>query len=53
MKAQAVAQKLGTKIDMFQPMYSLVKRQAEVEILPMAKAEGIAIVPYSPLVAAF
>ena len=49
MKAQAVAQKLGTKIDMFQPMYSLVKRQAEVEILPMAKAEGIAIVPYSPL----
>lgn len=49
MKAQAVAQKLGTKIDMFQPMYSLVKRQAEVEILPMAEAEGIAIVPYSPL----
>ena len=49
MKAQAVAHKLGTKIDIFQPMYSLVKRQAEVEILPMAKAEGIAIVPYSPL----
>jgi aryl-alcohol dehydrogenase-like predicted oxidoreductase len=49
MKAQAVAHKLGTKIDMFQPMYSLVKRQAEVEILPMAEAEGIAVVPYSPL----
>ena len=32
-----------------QPMYSLVKRQAEVEILPMALAEGLAVIPYSPL----
>lgn len=32
-----------------QPMYNLVKRQAEVEILPMAAAEGIAVLPYSPL----
>ncbi|MEY3015089.1 MAG: oxidoreductase, Aldo/keto reductase family [Pseudomonadota bacterium] len=32
-----------------QPMYNLVKRQAEVEILPMAQAEGIAVLPYSPL----
>jgi aryl-alcohol dehydrogenase-like predicted oxidoreductase len=31
-----------------QPMYSLVKRQAEVEILPMAAANGIAVTPYSP-----
>jgi aryl-alcohol dehydrogenase-like predicted oxidoreductase len=29
-------------------MYSLVKRQAEVEILPMAAANGVAVVPYSP-----
>ena len=29
-------------------MYNLVKRQAEVEILPMAEANGIAVVPYSP-----
>ena len=30
-------------------MYSLVKRQAEVEMLPMCESEGIAVVPYSPL----
>ncbi|WP_424964794.1 aldo/keto reductase [Dinoroseobacter sp. S375] len=49
MKAQGVAQALGTRIDLIQPMYSLVKRQAEVELLPMAAAEGIAVLPYSPL----
>ena len=32
-----------------QPMYSLVKRQAEVEILPLARAEGLGVVSYSPL----
>ncbi|MGH7551193.1 MAG: aldo/keto reductase [Gemmatimonadota bacterium] len=32
-----------------QPMYNLVKRQAEVEILPMAGAENVAVFPYSPL----
>ena len=31
-----------------QPMYNLVKRTAEIEILPMARALGIAVVPYSP-----
>ena len=31
-----------------QPMYNLVKRQAEVELLPMAQALGVAVVPYSP-----
>jgi aryl-alcohol dehydrogenase-like predicted oxidoreductase len=30
-------------------MYSLVKRQAEVEILPMAQYEGIAVVPYNAI----
>lgn len=49
MKAQGIAQGMGTKIDVVQPMYSLVKRQAEVEILPMCQAEGILPVPYSPL----
>jgi aryl-alcohol dehydrogenase-like predicted oxidoreductase len=29
-------------------MYNLVKRQAEVEILPMAQANDIGVVPYSP-----
>jgi aryl-alcohol dehydrogenase-like predicted oxidoreductase len=49
MKAQAVARSMGTGIDILQPMYSLVKRQVEVELLPMALAEGIEVAPYSPL----
>jgi aryl-alcohol dehydrogenase-like predicted oxidoreductase len=31
-----------------QPMYNLVKRQVEVEILPMAHSLGLAVIPYSP-----
>ncbi len=34
-----------------QPMYNLVKRQAEVELLPMAQAENLGVFPYSPLAA--
>jgi len=49
MKAQNVAQSFGTRIDVIQPMYSLVKRQSEVEIFPMAADQGITVVPYSPL----
>jgi aryl-alcohol dehydrogenase-like predicted oxidoreductase len=36
------------RLQAIQPMYNLVKRQAEVEILPMAQANGIGAVPYSP-----
>lgn len=32
-----------------QPMYNLVKRQAEVEILPLAEAENLGVMTYSPL----
>jgi aryl-alcohol dehydrogenase-like predicted oxidoreductase len=32
-----------------QPMYNLAKRQAEVEILPMAQAEQLGVLPYNPL----
>lgn len=49
MKAQGIAQTLGTRIDAIQPMYSLVKRQAEVELFPMAADQGIACYTYSPL----
>lgn len=49
MKAAGVAASFGLEIDMLQPMYNLVKRQAEVEILPMCRSENIAVVPYSPL----
>ncbi|WP_118137202.1 aldo/keto reductase [Oceanicella sp. SM1341] len=39
------------RFDVFQPMYNLVKRQAEVEILPLCAAEDVAVVPYNPLAA--
>lgn len=32
-----------------QPMYNLVKRQCESELLPMARSERLAVFPYSPL----
>lgn len=32
-----------------QPMYNLAKRQAEVELLPMAQSENLGVIPYSPL----
>ena len=32
-----------------QPMYNLAKRQVEVEILPLARSEGLGVVTYSPL----
>jgi aryl-alcohol dehydrogenase-like predicted oxidoreductase len=32
-----------------QPMYSLLKRQAEVELLPLARHEGIAVCPYNAM----
>ncbi|MBI4083210.1 MAG: aldo/keto reductase [Candidatus Lambdaproteobacteria bacterium] len=35
-------------IQCIQPLYNLVKRQAEVELLPMAGAEKIGVMTYSP-----
>lgn len=37
------------RFEVLQPMYNLVKRQAEVEILPLAQSEGLGVIPYSPL----
>ena len=37
------------RFDVLQPMYNLVKRQAETEILPLARAEGLGVISYSPL----
>jgi aryl-alcohol dehydrogenase-like predicted oxidoreductase len=49
MKAQGLAAAIGGWIDAIQPMYSAVKRQAEVELLPMAQDQGLAVYSYSPL----
>jgi aryl-alcohol dehydrogenase-like predicted oxidoreductase len=49
-RALGTAERLGfAPLVAVQPMYNLVKRQAEVEILPMAQAEQLAVIPYSPL----
>lgn len=38
-----------TPFHVIQPMYNLAKRQAEVELLPMAQAEHLGVLSYSPL----
>lgn len=48
-KAAGIAAKFDLPLTLIQPMYNLVKRQAEVEILPMAEDLGINCAPYSPL----
>jgi len=37
------------RFECIQPMYNLAKRQAEVEILPLAASEGLGVISYSPL----
>jgi len=37
------------RFECIQPMYSLVKRQVEVEIFPLAKEKNIGVITYSPL----
>ena len=48
-KAACIAREFDLSIDILQPMYSLVKRQVEVEIFPMAVDQNITLAPYSPL----
>lgn len=38
-----------TPFHVIQPMYNLTKRQAEVELLPMAQTENLGVLSYSPL----
>jgi aryl-alcohol dehydrogenase-like predicted oxidoreductase len=50
MKAVGIAKHRGlAPVCVTQPMYSLVKRQVEVEILPLAEHEGLAVVPYNAM----
>jgi len=37
------------RFEVIQPMYNLAKRQAEVEILPLALSERMGVISYSPL----
>ncbi len=54
--AWQIARALGTSalcglsaFRVMQPMYSIVKRQAEVELLPLALDAGMGVITYSPL----
>lgn len=48
--ALSVSARAGlARFECVQPMYNLVKRQAEVEILPLAQAERLGVISYSPL----
>ncbi len=50
MKAAGICRQYNyAPISAIQPMYSLLKRQCESEILPMALSEGIGVFSYSPL----
>lgn len=49
-KALGISAREGlARFECIQPMYSLAKRQAEVEILPLAASEQLGVIPYSPL----
>ena len=49
-KGLGISERQGwARFDVLQPMYSLVKRQAETEILPLAQAENIGVITYSPV----
>jgi len=49
-KGLGISERRGwARFDVIQPMYSLVKRQVESEILPMAEEEEIGVITYSPV----
>ena len=49
-KALGISEReLLARFELIQPMYNLVKRQAEVEIFPLARAEQLGVITYSPL----
>lgn len=49
-KALGISAREGlARFELLQPMYNLVKRQVEVELLPLAQAENLGVISYSPL----
>lgn len=49
-KGLGISERRGwTRFEVIQPMYNLVKRQVEVEILPLARSEGLGVMTYSPV----
>ncbi len=53
-KMLATSEKHGwTKFVSMQPQYNLVYREEEREMLPLCKAEGVGVIPWSPLARGF
>ncbi len=49
-KALGISSRDGfARFECVQPMYNLVKRQVESEILPLCQSEQLGVIPYSPL----
>ncbi len=49
-KALGICERNGwPRLDVIQPMYNLVKRQAESEIFPLSEAERLGVITYSPV----
>lgn len=49
-KSLGISERRGwSQFDVIQPMYNLVKRQAESEIFPLALAEDLGVITYSPV----
>lgn len=49
-KALGISERRGwPRFDVIQPMYSLLKRQVETEILPLAAEEKLGVICYSPV----
>lgn len=54
MKMLGTAEKLGlTRFVSMQNYYNLVYREEEREMLPLCRAEGVAVIPFSPLARGF
>ncbi|MBN2627866.1 MAG: aldo/keto reductase [Spirochaetales bacterium] len=50
MKALGISrEKVMASFSCVQPMYNLLKRQAEVEILPLCQSEKLGVISYSPI----
>jgi len=49
-KGLGISERRGwARFDVIQPMYSLVKRQVETEILPLAQNEHLGVITYGPV----
>ena len=54
MKSLGISEQLGLhSFTCLQPMYNILKREVEEEILPLCLEEGIGVIPYNPLAGGF